>query len=253
MVVPFLLCMSYRVYETRLSKKRAIYYDLSDFGETTMKYFILLLVSSLVLSGCVDMTTTDAQKDKKLNMADKIDPNITPSPFPTNLLGDQTISPSPKTNSLNRQDTADHPQKPESLPTQATVSTAKGEIVMNLFPDDAPQSITNLANKAESGFYEGLTFHRVEDWVIQGGDPKGNGTGGGNQPTEFSSRAFKEGSVGIARGGNRAISNDAQFFICTSDCSWLTGDYTLIGEVVEGMDVAKQIEVGDTIQSVTTR
>lgn len=130
------------------------------------------------------------------------------------------------------------------------VTTSRGEIVISLFPQDAPETIANYQQKADSGFYNNLTFHRVEDWVVQGGDPKGDGTGGGTIPTELTSREFKEGSVGVARGGDIKVSNDSQFFVCISDCNWLTGKYTLFGEVSEGLDVAKSIQRGDTITSV---
>ena len=139
----------------------------------------------------------------------------------------------------------------EKIMNTATITTSKGEITVKLYPDSAPKTVANFANKAVSKFYEGLTWHRVEDWVIQGGDPLGTGTGGGDMPTELSSVPFKVGSLGVARGGNKAISNDSQFFICTTDCAWLTGEYTNFGEVTKGMDVAKQISVGDKIVKVT--
>lgn len=135
--------------------------------------------------------------------------------------------------------------------TQATIETTKGNIVIKLYPQDAPNTVSNFLNKAKNKFYQNLTFHRVEDWVIQGGDPDGNGTGGGSMATELNSIPFKTGSVGIARGGNIKISNDSQFFICTTDCSWLTGQYTNFGEVIEGMEVVKQIQIGDEILSIS--
>lgn len=131
-----------------------------------------------------------------------------------------------------------------------TLTTNKGAVTLRLYPEKAPKTVANFLAKAKSGFYNALTFHRVEDWVVQGGDPLGTGTGGGSMPTELNDVPFKIGSLGVARGGNKAISNDAQFFICTKDCSWLTGDYTNFGEVVEGMEVVNQIQIGDTINSI---
>lgn len=135
--------------------------------------------------------------------------------------------------------------------TLAEIVTSKGTIKVKLYGKATPNTVKNFLTKAASGYYQGLTFHRVEDWVIQGGDPKGNGTGGGSMPTELSQEPFKVGSLGVARGGNVQISNDSQFFICTADCSWLTGQYTNFGEVVSGMDVAKKMAIGDKIVKIT--
>lgn len=133
------------------------------------------------------------------------------------------------------------------------LTTSKGVIRLKLFASKAPQTVENFLTKARSGYYQGLTFHRVEDWVIQGGDPKGNGTGGGTMPTELNQEPFKVGSLGVARGGDIKVSNDSQFFICTQDCSWLTGQYTNFGEVVSGMEIATQIAIGDKIESITVQ
>lgn len=133
----------------------------------------------------------------------------------------------------------------------ATVTTSKGSFVIKLDPTSAPKTVDNFVSKANSDFYKDLTFHRVEDWVVQGGDPDGNGTGGGTMPTELSQTPFVRGSVGVARGMDIKISNDAQFFICTKDCDWLTGAYTLFGQVTEGMDVVDAMEIGDTIKSIS--
>src|SRR5690606_35868590 len=79
---------------------------------------------------------------------------------------------------------------PAARYTHATVETSKGVIEMQLFPDDAPNTVANFGEKAKSGFYDNLTFHRVEDWVVQGGDPLGNGTGGGDMKTELNEKPF---------------------------------------------------------------
>lgn len=138
-----------------------------------------------------------------------------------------------------------------SMPNKAVIQTSKGNITVELYPNETPKTVENFATKAQSGYYSNLTFHRVEDWVIQGGDPLGNGTGGGKMPTELSQHAFELGSLGVARGGDIKVSNDSQFFICTKDCAWLTGQYTNFGKVTEGMDVAMKIAVGDKILGVT--
>jgi cyclophilin family peptidyl-prolyl cis-trans isomerase len=134
----------------------------------------------------------------------------------------------------------------------ATMELAKGGVVqMALRPDKAPNTVATFISKANAGFYNNLTFHRViGDFVAQGGDPQGTGSGGGNQPTELSDLPFCKGSLGIARGPDIKVSNDAQWFICTGTCRHLDGQYTNFGQVTTGMDVALGIKVGDKIKSI---
>jgi len=140
---------------------------------------------------------------------------------------------------------------PSARYERAVIQTSKGSITLELYPDDAPLTVANFGNKAKEGFYNGLNFHRVEDWVVQGGDPLGNGTGGGDMPTELNDNPFQVGSLGVARGGNIQISNDSQFFITKQEADWLNGQYTNFGIVTDGMDVVNQLEIGDEIVSVS--
>lgn len=143
---------------------------------------------------------------------------------------------------------------PSASPTDsqiATIELEKGGIIrIQLFEKLAPKTVANFTAKANAGFYDSLTFHRVEDWVVQGGDPLGNGTGGGNQGTELSSQPFKIGAVGIARGGNIQISNDSQFFIVKKDSEFLNNLYTNFGQVTEGLSVVEALRVGDKIRRI---
>lgn len=132
----------------------------------------------------------------------------------------------------------------------AVITVDKGSFQFTLDAEAAPKTVENFVNKSKSGFYTDKIFHRVEDWVVQGGDPDGNGTGGGDQATELSERVFKAGAVGVARAGDINVSNDSQFFICTIDCTFLDGQYTYFGMVTDGMDVVKQIAIGDKIKSI---
>jgi len=134
---------------------------------------------------------------------------------------------------------------------QATISTSKGEIVIDLYGQLAPKTVANFTSKAQSNFYNNLTIHRVEDWVVQGGDPAGNGTGGGTMATELNAQPFIIGSVGVARGNDIKISNDAQFFITKTEASWLNNQYTNFGQVSSGMEVANNLQIGDKILSIT--
>ena len=132
----------------------------------------------------------------------------------------------------------------------ATVKTNVGEFTISLDSEAAVNTVKNFVQKASAGDYNGRIFHRVEDWVVQGGDPKGNGTGGGDQATELSDRNFAEGAVGIARGTDIKVSNADQFFICTKDCSFLNNQYTYFGKITSGMDIVKKIKIGDKIESI---
>lgn len=137
--------------------------------------------------------------------------------------------------------------------SKATITLEKGgTIAVALRADKAPLTVANFVAKARACFYDGLVFHRVEpNFVIQGGDPKGNGTGGNNTlPTEPNDLPFVIGALGVARGGDPKISNDAQFFICTGQCRFLDGQYTNFGLVSAGQDVANAVKIGDKIKSI---
>jgi peptidyl-prolyl cis-trans isomerase B (cyclophilin B) len=133
----------------------------------------------------------------------------------------------------------------------AVIKTTKGDIEVLLRADAAPNTVVNFIVKADSGFYKNLLFHRVEDWVVQGGDPKGDGTGGGQMQTELNILPFTAGSLGVARRNDIRVSNDAQFFITKTDANWLDQQYTNFGHVTAGMDVVNKISVGDKILGIT--
>jgi cyclophilin family peptidyl-prolyl cis-trans isomerase len=123
-----------------------------------------------------------------------------------------------------------------------------GEIKIELFPDIAPKNVANIVKLAKEGFYNGLTFHRVvPDFVIQGGDPKGDGTGGPGYEVdaEISNRKHKRGTVAMARRPDMVNperkSSGSQFYICLRDLPHLDNAYTIIGQVVQGMDVVDKI------------
>ncbi len=140
---------------------------------------------------------------------------------------------------------------------RATIDTSKGKIVVDLFPKQAPQHVNNFVFLARDGFYDGLTFHRVvPGFVIQGGDPDGNGTGGPgyNIPPELKAKHTK-GALAMARRGGPAQttpSSGSQFYITLEPQPGLDGDYTVFGQATpESMPVVQQIRVGDLINSVT--
>lgn len=137
--------------------------------------------------------------------------------------------------------------------SKATITLdAGGTITLALRADKAPLTVANFVAKARACFYDRLVFHRVEpNFVIQGGDPRGNGTGGNaTLPTEPSDLPFVKGALGVARGGDPKISNDAQFFICTGECRFLDRQYTNFGLVTAGQSVADAVKVGDRIRTI---
>ena len=132
------------------------------------------------------------------------------------------------------------------------IKTHRGNIKMELLPDEAPLTVYNFLLLVKKGFYDGLTFHRVvPDFVIQGGDPQGDGWGGPGYfiPSEDNEAPFQRGSVGIATSG--FDTGGCQFFICQSEQPHLDGNYTLFAEVVAGMDVVDRILPDDKIISIT--
>ena len=129
------------------------------------------------------------------------------------------------------------------------LDTKDGRITIRLRPDLAPKHVEQIKALTKRGFYDGIVFHRViPGFMAQTGDPTGTGTGKSdlpNIPAEFTPTPYKRGSVGMARSQSPDSAN-SQFFICYEGCGSLTGQYTLFGEVVSGMDVVDKIKKGDT-------
>jgi cyclophilin family peptidyl-prolyl cis-trans isomerase len=144
-----------------------------------------------------------------------------------------------------------------STDTLVGLTTKDGQIVIKLYRQQTPNTVATFLKKVNSGFYNGLTFHRViSGFMAQGGDPTGTGTGGGSQPSELNKIPFVRGSLGLARTpASKDISNDSQFFICftTDGCQHLTGDYVNFGEVVNGLDILDKIQQGDKILKISTQ
>src|SRR5437588_6659316 len=132
--------------------------------------------------------------------------------------------------------------------TNATLHTNHGAIAIELFDDDAPKTVDNFLKLARDGFYDGVIFHRIiPDFMIQGGDPTGTGSGGpGYQfEDEFNDHKVERGALAMANAGPNT--NGSQFFIVTADaCPWLDGKHTVFGRVTSGMDVVDTIEQTET-------
>ncbi len=155
--------------------------------------------------------------------------------------------------------------KPAAAPI-VRLQTAKGTILIKLFPKDAPISVANFEKLVNKGFYNGLTFHRVTDLgggpnqghIVQGGDPAGNGNGGpgytikGEFPGNGVANPLKHkaGAVAMARAGD-PNSAGSQFYIVVTPAPFLDGQYAVFGQVIKGLDVAAKIQQGDKMTKVT--
>jgi len=142
-------------------------------------------------------------------------------------------------------------KKGKKMEEVAVIETRHGKIVLRFFPDVAPKHVESFKKLAKSGFYDGTTFHRViPGFMIQGGDPESknpnarhlHGTGGPGYtlPAEFNDRPHKRGTLSMARSQD-PNSAGSQFFICVADARFLDHQYTVFGEVIEGMDVVDKI------------
>jgi len=189
-------------------------------------YLAIFIISTLIISGC----TTKKSIDTNMNLNTKT--------------------------SFSSQSSVNQSASEKNNNPVISLKTKDGEILLKLYQDKAPNTVTNFIKKSDEGFYNGLVFHRViPDFMAQGGDPLGNGTGGGSIKSEINDVPFVRGTIGLARSGNKEISNDSQFFICfsTAGCQHLTSDYVNFGEVISGLDVLDKIKQDDKIIEITTK
>jgi cyclophilin family peptidyl-prolyl cis-trans isomerase len=183
------------------------------------KFFLLLpvLLIALFFSGCVSQT----------------------APSKNNVSEDQNNKPQVKENQVNSNVKFPGILADEKISNKkAVIETEKGLIEFELYADKSPKTVSNFVYLAENKFYDGLTFHRVvPGFVIQGGDPAGNGTGGPGYQFEDEKVQgdYKQGTVAMANAG--ADTNGSQFFICLEDLPTLPKQYNLFGQVTKGLDV----------------
>jgi peptidyl-prolyl cis-trans isomerase B (cyclophilin B) len=134
------------------------------------------------------------------------------------------------------------------LPSTATLRTTEGPLAIELFDEDAPKTVANFKKLAGEGFYDGIIFHRViRDFMVQGGDPTGTGSGGPGYTfeDEFNDNKVVRGALAMANAGPNT--NGSQFFIVTTpEAPWLDGKHTVFGRIVDGMDVVDRIEATQT-------
>lgn len=135
---------------------------------------------------------------------------------------------------------------------KARIETEKGNIELTLFEEEAPNTVSNFEKLAKSGYYDGLTFHRViPDFVIQGGCPKGDGTGGPGYNIKCEINPHKHGTGALSMAHAGKDTGGSQFFITHSPQPHLDGVHTVFGKVVKGMDVVNAIKPGDVMRKVT--
>jgi cyclophilin family peptidyl-prolyl cis-trans isomerase len=185
-----------------------------------------------------------------------------PSPFPSQQASAlPSASPSPAVSAAPSSNPAPDLTTDTNGFSKATVvmTTSAGVVKFKLLPKDAPATvgrIVELVTKVESpvthqpGFYNGLIFHRVvPGFIVQGGDPKGDGTGGSGVrlKPEFTNRRHAEGTIAMAHTPTDPNSGDSQFYISMGTFPHLDGTDTIFGQVIEGMDVVKKLKVGDKI------
>ena len=135
------------------------------------------------------------------------------------------------------------------------IETQYGKVEAERYPEDARRTVARITELVKKGFYDGLTFHRViAGFVAQGGDPKGNGTGGSGQNivAEFNKRKHVEGTLAMARSTD-PNSADSQFYICLGTIPHLDNQYTVFGQVTKGMAAPKKIKVGDKMTKVSVK
>ncbi|QQR83764.1 peptidylprolyl isomerase [Candidatus Peregrinibacteria bacterium] len=191
--------------------------------------FSLVLVSTLILTSCTDPGTTNEQGIVDHSAPDSINNSTT-------MMNDSSF------------DQTAMPQQGDSI---IVMETSKGTIKIRLFPEQAPKTVENFVGLAKKGYYDGLIFHRViPDFMIQGGDPNGNGTGGeslwgGKFADEFSKDLKNiRGALSMANAGPNT--NGSQFFIVQAPATpWLDGKHSVFGQVYEGMDVVDAIVNSD--------
>jgi peptidylprolyl isomerase len=130
------------------------------------------------------------------------------------------------------------------------LETTQGPVTIEMLPDVAPKHVARIKELVREGFYDGIVFHRVIDgFMAQTGCPEGTGTGGSgkNLKAEFNKTKHERGTVSMARAAN-PDSGDSQFFICFDEASWLDGQYTAWGKVIEGMENVDKIKRGEPVR-----
>lgn len=208
-----------------------------------MVLFVVLATASLAVAGVNSL---------RENIAKSVNVNISPTPTPEGLLFNQDTK--QKQNVVQVKQYRQFPGilTPGELQNKkAVIETGRGKIEFEIYPE-ATKAASNFIFLARDGFYDGLIFHRVEPgFVIQGGDPEGQGTGGPGYKfeDELVTKQYLKGIVAMANSG--PDTNGSQFFIMLADHPELPPKYTIFGSVIEGQDIVGKIKVGDAMRRVS--
>lgn len=228
-----------------------------QWGEETQKIAITKDTLSIYLAIGSDMAFIDdngAQRIVLINQPELVNERtMVPLRFISEVLGAEVNYTPATQGDKSRVDVKEMPAGTVAEDArEVTIETSKGNIIVEIYPKLMPITTENFVKLVEGGFYNGLTFHRVEDWVIQGGDPEGNGMGGPGWtiPLEISLQLQNtRGALAMARTSD-PNSAGSQFYILKSDASSLDGQYAVFGKVIEGMEIVDQIAAGDKMLSV---
>ncbi len=220
------------------------------------KTLLYIVVVIFTVVGFVFVANSQSKTKSMQDIMSSLPPTpIFVSQTPTPLPQQETLQQHPQLTIIPRSESPTPPSAEafiqEMASKTATIKTSKGDITLSFYPQEAPNTVYNFVKKATIGFFNNLTFHRVEDWVVQGGDPKGDGTGGNStMQVEFNNQPFIIGSLGAASKSDGKTQNDAQFFITKKESSWLNGQYTNFGMVKSGIEVVNSLEIGDKILGI---
>ncbi len=227
----------------------------------------LLLTCAVVLSGCTSAPTASPRTPSP---TPSMTANATSSPT-TSPTSTTTVSPTPMPSGLNKTEKGTNANMTKTIAdfdkikaTEATLHTSKGEITFTLYRDQAPLTTANFLHLSKSGFYNGIKFHRIiADFMAQVGDPLSKddskkstwGTGGpGYTIADEFGKGLKHDSEGVVSMANAGPNTGgSQFFITYEATPWLDGKHAIFGKVTKGMDVLRQLSIGDEITSVTYR
>jgi cyclophilin family peptidyl-prolyl cis-trans isomerase len=224
---------------------------------------LVLAAGVLTISGCGNSSQQEGAGQNSTTAVSnsneaKNDSSVANADKQADLITTTTVPPATATTKLAPTTTT---TKAKVSKYYATIKTNKGNIVFELRPDKAPETVKSFIKLANSGFYNGIKWHRVEPgFVIQGGDPlskdgdpsnDGNGGPGFTLKAEFNDLKHLTGTVAMARTANDINSAGSQFYICLAPAQFLDGQYTIFGQVVDGMNVVNSIKVGDVMQKIT--
>lgn len=206
----------------------------------------LLLASCILIMGCKKESIPQSTQPSELT-------NAPPSKVEEETPAPEAAEPSEADEAVTPGEGIEEAAPAKEVEEVAVLDTTKGKIVVELYPDSAPETVANFKKLIRKKFYDGLTFHRyVEDFVIQGGDPSGDGTGGPGYTIkdEFNKRKHVAGTVAMAR-TDAPNSAGSQFYICLAPAPHLDGSYTVFGQVIQGMDNVFKLRQGDKMTKVT--